>query len=68
MLTAPASTDADPTFVPIPIFKDGKPGWITGYDTTISDGDFADITLECGRETFVRLPDYGGRIQRRGAE
>lgn len=45
-----------------PIFKDGKPGWIVGYETTISDGDFADIVLEDGRETYVRLPDNGRRI------
>lgn len=45
-----------------PIFKDGQPGWIVGYDSTIADGDFADILLEDGRETYVRLPDYGRRI------
>lgn len=46
----------------VPIFKDGKPGWIVGYETTVGDGDFADIVLEDGRETYVRLPDRGGRI------
>lgn len=46
----------------IPILKDGKPGWIVGYEKTISDGDFADVVMEDGRETFVRLPDYGQRI------
>ena len=51
-----------PTELRTPIFKDGLPGWLTGYDTTISDGDFADIEMEDGRQTFVRLPDYGGRI------
>jgi hypothetical protein len=46
----------------IPIYKDGKPGWIVHFEETISDGDFADIVLEDGRETYVRLPDYGNRI------
>jgi hypothetical protein len=46
----------------VPIYKDGEPGWLVGTDTTISDGDFADIEMLDGRETFVRLPDYGRRI------
>ena len=58
----PHSLLADPNLTPIPIFKDGKPGWIVGYADTISDSGFADIVLVCGRETFVRLPDYGRRI------
>src|SRR5688572_13478569 len=52
----------------IPIFKDGKPGWIVAYDSTIRDGDFADILMEDGRETYVRLPDYGRRITPRVVE
>lgn len=48
----PASTD--PAFEPIPIFKDGRPGWIVGDETTVSDGDFFDIELDDGTLTFAR--------------
>ena len=46
------------------VAKDGRPGTITGFYSEVGGDAFVDIRLDCGKETYVRLPDYGGRVQR----
>lgn len=46
------------------VTKDGRPGVITGWSDPGDTEQAVDIVLIDGTETFVRMPDYGGRVRK----